>query len=396
MTSPPRPFTLIAELTHRCPLGCTYCSNPLALIPRTEELPTHVWQRVFHEAEELGVVQLHLTGGEPLVRHDLEELVAHARSLELYTHLVTSGVPLTFERLAGLRDRGLDAVQLSIQDVERVAAARVAGTDVWGRKLEVAAWIRELGVPLTLNVVLHRGNIERCADFVSLAERIGADRLELANAQYLGWGFLNRRALLPSLEQVLTARAVASEATARLAGRMEVVFVLPDYFAGAPKACMDGWGRRYIVVAPDGLGLPCHHAHTLPGLTFHRVTDHPLGDLWRESAGFNAYRGEAWMTDPCRTCDRRSLDFGGCRCQAFHLTGRADVADPACRLSAEHQRLRRLAAEPPGDQAPRYRGSARRPAAPARGPFPSLGTRSAESPGGYDVSSAPLHGPQIA
>jgi pyrroloquinoline quinone biosynthesis protein E len=331
-----RPYTLVAELTYRCPLRCPYCSNPLDYAAHGDELDTTTWQRVFREAEELGVVQLNLTGGEPLVRDDLEALVAEARRLDLYTNLITSGIPLRRERLARLRELGLDNVQISIQDVTAAGSDRIAGLRSFDRKLEVAAWVKELGFPLTLNTVLHRENLDRVADTIALAERLRADRLELANTQYLGWALANRAALLPTREQLDRARGVAAAARQRLRGTMEVLFVTPDYYADLPKACMDGWGRRFIVVSPDGLVLPCHAAHTLPGIAFDNVRALPLEAIWNDSAGFAAFRGESWMGEPCRSCERRGTDFGGCRCQAFHLTGDAAATDPACRLSADH------------------------------------------------------------
>jgi len=331
-----RPYTLVAELTYRCPLRCVYCSNPLDYGRHRDELDTETWLRVLREAEDLGVVQLNLTGGEPLVRDDLEVLIAEARRLDLYTNLITSGIPLRRERLARFRELGLDNVQISIQDTEAAVSDRIAGRRSFERKLTVATWVKELGFPLTLNTVLHRENLDHVADIVALAERLGADRLELANTQYLGWALPNRAALLPTGEQLARAREVAAEARRRLRGQMEVLFVTPDYYTDLPKACMDGWGRRFIVLSPDGLALPCHAAHTLPGLRFESVREHPLGDIWRDSAGFSAFRGESWMPEPCRSCERRGIDFGGCRCQAFHLTGNAAATDPACRLSPDH------------------------------------------------------------
>jgi PqqA peptide cyclase len=331
-----RPYTLVAELTYRCPLRCVYCSNPLDYARRRDEVDTDGWLRVLREAEALGVVQVNLTGGEPLVRDDLEALVAEAERLELYTNLITSGIPVTRERLARLRDLGLDNVQISIQDVSAGPSDRIAGRRSFDRKLQVARWIKELGLPLTLNTVLHRENLDRVPEVIALAEALDADRLELANTQYLGWALLNRRALLPTREQLAQARAIAAEARQRLKGRMEVLFVTPDYYVDFPKSCMDGWGRRFLLVSPDGLVLPCHVAHTLPGLTWESVRDRSLGEIWRDSPGFNAFRGEAWMPEPCRSCERRTTDFGGCRCQAYHLTGDAATTDPACSLAPAH------------------------------------------------------------
>lgn len=336
MTEAERPYTLVAELTYRCPLRCVYCSNPLDYARHGDELDTATWRRVLGEAEELGVVQLNLTGGEPLVRDDLEALVEEARRLDLYTNLITSGIPLRRERLARFRALGLDNVQISIQDTEAAPSDRIAGHRAFERKLTVAGWVKELGFPLTLNTVLHRENLGRVEEVVALAERLGADRLELANAQYLGWALPNRAALLPTRAQLARAREVAAAARTRLRGKMEVLFVTPDYYTDLPQACMDGWGRRFIVLSPEGLALPCHAAHTLPGLHFDSVRDRSLGDIWRDSAGFRAFRGEDWMAEPCRSCDRRGIDFGGCRCQAYHLTGNAAATDPTCQFSPDH------------------------------------------------------------
>jgi PqqA peptide cyclase len=360
--SEPRPYTLVAELTYRCPLRCAYCSNPLEY-PEGAELDGERWCGVLTEAEALGVVQLHLTGGEPLLRPDLEALVTHARTLGLYTNLITSAVPLARERLAALQACGLDNVQVSIQGTTEADARAIAGRAFLDPKLQAARWVRELGLPLTLNVVLHRRNIEQVPALVDLALQLGAGRLELANAQYLGWALENRGALLPSAAQIELAREQARLARERHRGVLEVLFVLPDYQAGVPRACMDGWGRRYLVIAPDGMVLPCHQARALPGLRFDRVGDRPLSQIWRESSGLNAFRGEAWMPEPCRSCDRRSVDFGGCRCQAYQLTGRAEATDPACFLSPDHGLVEqaRLAASAATELVPlRYRRLVRR------------------------------------
>jgi PqqA peptide cyclase len=336
MAEEPRPYTLVAELTYRCPLRCVYCSNPLDFARHGDGLDTADWLRIFREAEDLGVVQLNLTGGEPLLRPDLEALVEDAERLGLYTNLITSGIPLARERLAELKRRGLDNVQVSIQDVAAEGSDRIAGLKSFERKLQVARWVKELGLPLTLNTVLHRENLDRVGEVIALAESLAADRLELANTQYLGWALVNRAALLPTPAQLDHAREIARAARKRLQGRMEVLFVTPDYYAEFPKSCMDGWGRRFIVVAPDGLVLPCHAAHTLPGLVFDNAKDTPLAEIWRSSSAFGAFRGEAWMPEPCRSCDRRAIDFGGCRCQAFHLTGNAAATDPVCPLAPDH------------------------------------------------------------
>lgn len=338
-----RPYTLVAELTYRCPLRCAYCSNPVDYRPSRDDLDTATWERVFREAEQLGVVQVHLTGGEPLLREDLERLVAVSRGLGLYTNLITSAVSLTRARLENLKTAGLDAVQISIQGTAERDAERIAGRACFDEKLRAARDARDLGLPLTVNVVLHRENIHEVPELVALARGLGASRLELANTQYLGWALQNRDALLPSRGQIERAREEAALARKEHEGKMDVLFVLPDYYSGLPRACMDGWGRRYIVVSPDGLVLPCHYAHTLPNLDWESVHERSLDDLWSNGSGMNAFRGEAWMPSPCRECDRRSIDYGGCRCQAYHLTGNAAATDPACRLSPDHERVKTAA-----------------------------------------------------
>lgn len=303
------------------------------------KIDTDTWLRVFHEAEELGVVQLNLTGGEPLLRDDLELLIEGAGKLDLYTNLITSGIPLTFERLSRLHTLGLDSVQVSIQSTRSSVSDRIAGAPSFNRKLDAMQWVTALGIPLTMNVVLHRENISEIEEIIALAERVSADRLELANTQYLGWALKNRAALLPTREQIERARTVAAEAKMRLRGKMEVLFITPDYYSEYPKSCMEGWGRRFIVVNPEGLALPCHLAHTISGLRFEHVTQRRLADIWHHSAGFNRFRGDDWLPDPCRTCERRVIDFGGCRCQTFHVMGDADMTDPACSLAPGHHHI---------------------------------------------------------
>jgi pyrroloquinoline quinone biosynthesis protein E len=336
---PARPYTLIAELTYRCPLRCTYCSNPVALGSKADEIGTDVWLRTLTGAERLGVMQVHFTGGEPLLRPDLELFVARARALELYTNLITSGVPLSRERLRALAASGLDNVQLSFQATGEHVAERVAGVRVHQDKLDVAEWVKSEGLALTMNVVLHRHNIEEIEALVDLARRLGVDRLELANTQYHGWALQNRDALLPTRAQLEHATAVALTAKTALAGTIEVVYVMPDYFSDKPKACMDGWARRFVTVTPNGVVLPCHAAQGIAGLTFESVQARPLEDIWASSPGLDAFRGLDWMTEPCRSCPRKEIDFGGCRCQAFQLTGDARATDPACALSPEHGRV---------------------------------------------------------
>jgi pyrroloquinoline quinone biosynthesis protein E len=335
--SPYRPYTLVAELSYRCPLRCVYCSNPTERhIATTAELDTNAWRQALTQAEALGVIQVHFTGGEPLLRSDLESLVQHAHQLGLYTSLITSAIGLTRERLAQLAQCGLDHVQVSIQGLSEADALQNAGRVGLAQKLTAMGWVRELSLPLTLNVVLHRNNIDQTPGLIDLALRVGAERVELANTQFLGWALENRAQLLPSAEQIATARAQAQAAQQRLRGRLEVLFVLPDYHAGVVRPCMQGWANRYIVISPDGLVLPCHQAHSLPGLQFERITARSLTDIWRDNPALNAFRGEAWMTDPCRSCERRAVDYGGCRCQAFQLTGRMDATDPTCRLAPDH------------------------------------------------------------
>jgi pyrroloquinoline quinone biosynthesis protein E len=350
------PYTMVAELTHRCPLACPYCSNPRALVRGPEELTTAEWLAVIDDAAALGVMQIHLSGGEPLARTDLETLAARARARDLYVSLVTSGVPLERDRLARLAP-SLDHVQLSVQDARADASDRIAGITAFDQKMRVAAWVKELGLPLTLNVVLHRENIERVDEIVALAERLGADRLELANVQLVSWAHANVDALLPTRAQIERAREVAFAAKRRLDGKMEVVFVLPDWHAGRPRACMDGWGRRFMVVAPDGAVLPCHAARGLP-LDFETVRTRPLRAVWTDGEALGAFRGEAWMAEPCKSCDRRGIDFGGCRCQAFALTGDLRATDPACTLAPQHALVRaaRDDAERPPERRLVFRG----------------------------------------
>ena len=331
----PRPYNLVAELTYRCPLRCAYCSNPVAFRDFPDALDTQDWCRVFREAAALGVVHVGLTGGEPSLRADLPELVGGAAEAGLYTHLVTAGTTLSAQGLASLRAAGLRSVQLSVQDVEATASDAVAGVPAFERKLAFAAWVREQALPLTLNVVLHRRNLGRVREIIALARSLDADRLELANTQYHGWALVNRDALLPSREQ-LDAATLAVAAARREAARPEIVFVLPDYFAKRPKPCMGGWGRRTLVVAPDGRVLPCHAAASIPGLEFGNVRSQSLAQCWSDAPGMNAFRGEAWMQEPCRRCPERARDFGGCRCQAFALTADAAATDPACDLSPRH------------------------------------------------------------
>jgi pyrroloquinoline quinone biosynthesis protein E len=334
------PYLLIAELTYRCPLHCPYCSNPLSIgaTRYRDELSTDDWARVFREAAQLGVLQLALTGGEPLVRKDVEQLAAAATKRRLYSTLVTAGTPFTRPRARALRAAGLDHVQISIQDSDPLESDRIAGTRSFSRKIEAARLARELGFPVTINVVLHRHNLDRIEEIIALAERLGARRLELANTQYQGWAVMNRNALMPTLEQVEAGEQAVARARERLGASMEILWVLPDYFEEYPKPCMGGWGREAMVITPNGDVLPCQAATTIPELVFDNVRDGPLAEIWFESAAFQRFRGTDWMQEPCRSCplERQHVDFGGCRCQALALTGDAAATDPVCRFSRQH------------------------------------------------------------
>ena len=330
-----KPLGLLAELTYACPLHCPYCSNPLNLGDYREELTTQQWRQVIAEAAELGVLQLHLSGGEPLQRRDLVDIVRFASGQGMYTNLITSASGLSSHRAGDLRAAGLDHVQISIQADERELSDRIAGMRSFERKLTAARLVKKLGWPLTLNVVLHRHNIDRIGHILDLAAELGADRIELANTQYYGWALRNREALLPSRAQLERAQAVVRAARERLRGQMEMIYVIPDYYSKYPKPCMGGWGRRQLTVAPNGDVLPCPTAQALP-LPQASVREHSLAWIWQRSPLFQRFRGTDWMSEPCRSCARRDLDFGGCRCQAFQLTGDAARADPVCHLSPDH------------------------------------------------------------
>jgi pyrroloquinoline quinone biosynthesis protein E len=338
----PRPYGLLAELTHRCPLHCPYCSNPTELINRNAELPTADWDRVLREAADLGVLHVGFSGGEPLLRTDLSELVSAARACGLYTNLITSSLGLNPARARELREAGLDSIQISFQSDEQPLADRIAGIAAHARKLEAARIAREADLPLTVNVVVHRGNIERLESIIALAVEVGAQRLELANTQYYGWAFKNRAQLLPSRNQVEKATQIAAAAKKRLFGKLEILFVIPDYYSDRPKPCMHGWGNRHLTVNPAGNVLPCPTAGEIRSLKFDNVRHHSLQWIWSESEAFNRFRGTEWMPDPCRSCQFREVDFGGCRCQAALLTGDAAVTDPACALSPFRDRLTRF------------------------------------------------------
>lgn len=338
-TSSYRPFGLLAELTYRCPLHCLYCSNPLQLRQETAELTTSEWQRVIVEASQLGVLHILFSGGEPLVRKDLPILVSTAHEAGMYTNLITSARGLTRPRLQQLKEAGLDSIQISFQADEARLADVIAGTIAHERKRQAARLVREYGIPLTVNVVLHRANLARLPQMITLAEELDAQRLELANTQFLGWALQNRDALLPTRQQVDEAAAIARAAQKRLRGRMEVVYVQPDYYLDRPKPCMYGWGHRYLTVNPYGIVLPCQTASAIPSLHFDSIREHSLHWLWHESEAFQRFRGSEWMPEPCQSCPRKEIDFGGCRCQAFLLTGDATNTDPVCSLSPHHQTL---------------------------------------------------------
>jgi pyrroloquinoline quinone biosynthesis protein E len=338
------PMALLAELTHRCPLQCPYCSNPLALERVAGEMPTADWLRAIREAAELGCMQVHFSGGEPTVRRDLETLVAGATEAGLYTNLITSGVLLDPVRIKALVDAGLEHVQLSFQDSEQ------AGGDLIGaypgghaKKLAVAGMIRDAGLPLTANFVVHRRNCDRVDAMLELALAIGAGRIEIANVQYYGWAYRNRAALMPTRDQLDRMNETVGAARDRLKGVLMIDYVPPDYYASRPKSCMGGWGRRFLNISPSGRVLPCHAAETIAGLHFDTVRQRSLGDIWLNSDAFNRFRGAGWMPEPCRSCDRREIDWGGCRCQAFALTGDAALTDPACALSPDHERMLEIA-----------------------------------------------------
>ena len=341
----PKPLGLLAELTHRCPLGCPYCSNPLALERRDDELDAVTWARVFTEAAALGVLQVHLSGGEPGARRDLVEIAASAREAGLYTNLITSGVGITTRTLRDLWEAGLDHVQVSIQDSDAVSADHIAGyRGAFQRKYALATEAVRLGLLLTVNLVVHRANIERIAAMVDLAIGLKAARIEIAHVQHYGWALQNRAALMPTAEQVKRAVAEVDELRRKHHGRIVIDAVVPDYHARTPKPCVGGWGRRSLNVTPSGRVLPCHAAESIPGLEFWNVRDHSLGEIWALSPAFNAFRGTDFLPEPCASCARREIDFGGCRCQAFLLTGDARATDPVCHLSPNHARVTELAA----------------------------------------------------
>jgi pyrroloquinoline quinone biosynthesis protein E len=330
--TPPR--WLLAELTYKCPLQCPYCSNPLDYAKHSQELTTEDWKRVLTQARKMGAVQLGLSGGEPLTRQDLEEIVQYARGLGYYSNLITSGYGLTEERIIALKTAGLDHIQVSIQASTADLSDHLAGTKSFEHKKQVAHLVKKHGYPMVLCVVIHRENIHQMADILSMAEELGADYLELANTQYYGWAHINRDALLPTKEQFEEAEAIAQAFKEKVAGKMKIYYVVPDFYEGRPKACMNGWGTTFLTIAPDGTALPCHSARELPGLDCPNVNDFSIEEIWKESKAFNFFRGFEWMQEPCRSCDEKAKDFGGCRCQAYLLTQNMYATDPVCSKSS--------------------------------------------------------------
>jgi pyrroloquinoline quinone biosynthesis protein E len=341
----PNPLALIAEITHRCPLHCVYCSNPLELAAPSSELSTAEWINVFQQAEKLGMLHAHFTGGEPLARPDLTELIAGARAAGLYTNLITSGIGLAETRLQSLVEAGLDHIQLSFQDSREDTANWIAGAKAHAHKIELSRIIRHHKIAFTVNLVVHRQNIDHLEAMISFIEQLAPERMEIAHTQYYGWALRNRAALLPTRAQLEKAVAAVAAAEKRLAGRIRVDSVVPDYYARFPKACMGGWGHRLMLINPAGKVLPCHAAEVIPGLAFENVREQTLEFVWRQSSSFQHFRGEEWMPEPCRSCDRRTEDFGGCRCQALLLTGNGAATDPACSLAPAHHVVEAALAE---------------------------------------------------
>ncbi len=341
----PNPLALIAEITHRCPLHCVYCSNPLEMAAASSELSTEKWIDVFQQAGKLGMLHAHLTGGEPLARPDLTQLIAGAHAAGLYTNLITSGLGLAETRLQALVDAGLDHVQLSFQDSREDSANWIAGAKAHALKIELSQLIRRHKIAFTVNLVIHRQNIDYLDEMISFIEQLGPERMEIANTQYYGWALKNRAALLPTRLQLDKAMEAVAAAEKRLDGRIRVDFVVPDYHARLPKACMGGWGRRLMLINPAGKVLPCHAAEVIPGLQFENVREQSLENIWQHSPSFQRFRGEEWMPEPCRSCDQRTQDFGGCRCQALLLTGNVEATDPACTLAPAHHIVEAALAE---------------------------------------------------
>ena len=347
-TTAPRPgppLWLLAELTYRCPLHCVFCYNPVDFARQEDEISTDDWLRVLREGRELGAVQLGLSGGEPLLRDDLEVIVAEAKRLGFYSNLLTSGVGLTAERAGALKSAGLDHVQLSFQDSTREMNDFLSHTKTFTLKNKVAKIIKDQGWPMVMNVVIHRLNIDHIDRIIGMAHEMGAEYLELANTQYYSWAFLNRSQLLPTHEQLQRAEAVTDQWRAKLGEAMRIFFVAPDYHEGKAKKCVNGWGNMFMTIAPDGAALPCHTARMLPGLAFPNVREMGLREIWFDSEGFNRYRGTGWMKEPCSSCEFKEEDLGGCRCQAYMLAQDAAAADPVCRFSPQHHVVQAAVAE---------------------------------------------------
>lgn len=336
---PGPPLWLLAELTYRCPLHCVFCYNPVDFATQPDELSTEDWLRVLRQGRELGAVQCGLSGGEPLLRDDLELIVAEARRLGYYTNLLTSGVGLTEQRAAALKAAGLDHVQLSFQDSTREMNDFLSHTKTFELKNRVARIIKDQGWPMVMNVVIHRLNIDHIDRIIGMAAEFGAEYIELANTQYYSWAFLNRDQLLPTREQLKRAEEVTDGWRKKLGERMRIFFVAPDYHEGTPKKCVNGWGSMFLTVTPDGTALPCHTAKMLPGLSFPNVRDAGLREIWFDSEGFNRYRGTGWMKEPCASCEHKERDLGGCRCQAWLIAQDAEAADPVCVKSPHHGRV---------------------------------------------------------
>lgn len=330
------PLWLLAELTYRCPLHCPFCFNPVGYANERAELDTAQWFDVMRQARQLGAAQLGFSGGEPLMRDDLEELIGEGRRLGFYTNLLTSGIGLTEARLARMKELGLDHIQLSFQDSTREMNDFLSSTKTFDLKSRVARLIKQYDYPMVLNVVLHRFNLDHVERIIEMALDMGVEYLELANTQYYGWALVNRAQLMPTREQLARAEATVAACRARIGNRMRILFVVPDYFEERPKACMNGWGSVFLGIAPDGTALPCHAARSLPGIAFPNVRDTSLRDIWYASGAFNRFRGDAWMKPPCRDCSEKARDFGGCRCQAYAMTGDAENADPVCAKSPSH------------------------------------------------------------
>ena len=341
----PNPLALIAEVTHRCPLHCVYCSNPLQLAGLSSELSTAEWVNILQQAGKLGMLHAHFTGGEPLARPDLTELIAAARAAGLYTNLITSGIGLAEKRLQALVEAGLDHIQLSFQDSREDSANWIAGAKAHAYKIELSSMIRRHKIAFTVNLVVHRQNIDHLEEMIAFIEELAPQRIEIAHTQYYGWALQNRAALLPTRPQLEKAVQAVEAAEKRLAGRIRVDSVVPDYYARFPKACMGGWGRRLMLINPAGKVLPCHAAEVIPGLAFENVREQTLEFIWQQSSSFQRFRGEEWMPEPCRSCNQRAEDFGGCRCQALLLTGNATATDPACSLAPAHHIVEAALAE---------------------------------------------------